>query len=384
MDSSSDEISSLSVTSDESMEASSSGAGISEDSAQCVSDDSKCRKSSRIRAKKDKQAQDATSGSSNDAYNLRLSSLVKRVQVERNRSTPKQPKGKSKPPPLSKYRRRTANARERMRMQDINEGYEGLRQCLPGIEVQSQGKKKEAPTKFTILSLAINYIHALRDILGYPPLDSSSGADDISSILGENSSVTGESSNITDDISNLMDKSSSSIDTNNNNCSSSSSSSPGTSTSNMTSNSIAATVSCNEDSNPGTNTACIRAHNVSSAPYDEICSHPDPFSAAGELKYCGIQTEFAPQFVPPLLHEDFAVTTKHFSRCHDPLPGSALMMDFRAEARFSPSSSASDPSQSPSPPHPQLPDDCLDLEESDLLHVSISLPALHDMVDIDM
>ncbi|PVD26715.1 hypothetical protein C0Q70_14393 [Pomacea canaliculata] len=101
-----------------------------------------------------------------EKYNLRLSSLVKRVQVERKHATPKEPKGKSKPPPLSKYRRRTANARERMRMRDINEGFERLKSCLPEMEEQEQKGKKEKVTKFTILSLALNYIHALRQVLG--------------------------------------------------------------------------------------------------------------------------------------------------------------------------------------------------------------------------
>nr|KAG5698110.1 hypothetical protein BaRGS_031800 [Batillaria attramentaria] len=141
--------------------------------------ETKCRKSSRIKAKLSKLEAEAADAKNNEKYNLRLSSLVKRVQVEQRQSTPKEPKGKSKPPPLSKYRRRTANARERMRMQDINEGFEQLRDCLPEMDQQERGDKKgkkEKLTKYMILSLAMNYIHALRDILGYPPMSESGGS----------------------------------------------------------------------------------------------------------------------------------------------------------------------------------------------------------------
>ncbi|XP_059150038.1 uncharacterized protein LOC131936925 [Physella acuta] len=95
-------------------------------------------------------------------YNLRLSSLVKRVETERRQEEPRLPKGKIKPPPLSKYRRRTANARERDRMKEINDAFDNLKSSLPHVEHDSKNKV----TKFTILKLALNYIASLRDMLG--------------------------------------------------------------------------------------------------------------------------------------------------------------------------------------------------------------------------
>lgn len=54
-----------------------------------------------------------------DKYNLRMKSIQNRIELEKKKKTPvkKQPKAKQRPVPLSKYRRRTANARERTRMQ---------------------------------------------------------------------------------------------------------------------------------------------------------------------------------------------------------------------------------------------------------------------------
>lgn len=54
-----------------------------------------------------------------DKYNLRIKSIQNRIALEKKKKTPvkKEPKAKQRPVPLSKYRRRTANARERTRMQ---------------------------------------------------------------------------------------------------------------------------------------------------------------------------------------------------------------------------------------------------------------------------
>lgn len=53
-----------------------------------------------------------------DKYNLRTKSIQNRLETEKRKRSPrKEPKPKQRPPPLSKYRRRTANARERTRMQ---------------------------------------------------------------------------------------------------------------------------------------------------------------------------------------------------------------------------------------------------------------------------
>src|SRR5215469_15258042 len=51
-----------------------------------------------------------------DKYNLRVRSIQNRIETEKRKKEPKRPKPKQKPPPLSKYRRKTANLRERCRM----------------------------------------------------------------------------------------------------------------------------------------------------------------------------------------------------------------------------------------------------------------------------
>lgn len=55
-----------------------------------------------------------------DKYNLRTKSIQNRIEVEKKRKTVKRdkcPKPKAKPAPLSKYRRKKANTKERSRMQ---------------------------------------------------------------------------------------------------------------------------------------------------------------------------------------------------------------------------------------------------------------------------
>lgn len=85
------------------------------------------------------------------------------------RSTANHDKPKHKPPPLSKYRRKTANARERSRMREINAAFETLRRAVPQLPtpnaavVASRGCEKL--TKITTLRLAMNYIEALTQIL---------------------------------------------------------------------------------------------------------------------------------------------------------------------------------------------------------------------------
>ncbi|XP_064603057.1 neurogenic differentiation factor 1-like [Liolophura sinensis] len=104
-------------------------------------------------------------------YNLRKSSLANREETEKRRKSPKAPKPKSRPPPLSKYRRRAANARERGRMLEINDAFDALADAIPVYQFEdSKGK----PTKITTLRLALNYITALRETLGYPSATSES------------------------------------------------------------------------------------------------------------------------------------------------------------------------------------------------------------------
>lgn len=73
-------------------------------------------------------------------------------------------KPKQKPPPLSKYRRKTANARERNRMREINVAFETLRRAVPQIS-GSLNSSNEKLTKITTLRLAMKYIQGLRQIL---------------------------------------------------------------------------------------------------------------------------------------------------------------------------------------------------------------------------
>ncbi|MPC55214.1 probable serine/threonine-protein kinase nek3 [Portunus trituberculatus] len=96
-------------------------------------------------------------------YALRTKSIIKRIESEKNRATTKrkEPKEKQKPPPLSKYRRKTANARERNRMKEINDAFLTLQQSIPDLP----GADAEKLTKITVLRLAVNYINALAGVL---------------------------------------------------------------------------------------------------------------------------------------------------------------------------------------------------------------------------
>lgn len=84
---------------------------------------------------------------------------------------------KQKPPPLSKYRRKTANARERDRMREINAAFETLRRAVPPHDPADQLSQQqqqqdhdeqrvgEKLTKITTLRLAMRYIAALTHAL---------------------------------------------------------------------------------------------------------------------------------------------------------------------------------------------------------------------------
>ncbi|XP_045612781.1 uncharacterized protein [Procambarus clarkii] len=105
-----------------------------------------------------------------EKYSLRPRSVVRRLQLGSSRDGLPQRSArssKSKPPPLSKYRRKTANARERHRMKEINDAFETLRGILPEI---CSGRTAAAMTKITTLRLAVSYIRTLSRILqdGHP------------------------------------------------------------------------------------------------------------------------------------------------------------------------------------------------------------------------
>lgn len=70
---------------------------------------------------------------------------------------------KSKAAPLSRYRRKTANARERYRMRKINSAFDSLRNILPAALAVKPASS--SLTKITTLRLAVRYIRALSEVL---------------------------------------------------------------------------------------------------------------------------------------------------------------------------------------------------------------------------
>ena len=72
---------------------------------------------------------------------LRQSSVAKRLETEKARRLPRVKERTSKKY-MSKYRRKTENAKERERMKKFNEAFENLRQKLPSkVLVDSSGEK---------------------------------------------------------------------------------------------------------------------------------------------------------------------------------------------------------------------------------------------------
>ncbi|XP_071529470.1 uncharacterized protein [Panulirus ornatus] len=124
-------------------------------------------------------------GTSGGKYQLRPRSLQSRRRSESEWSFQDTLRHKPRPPPLSRYRRKTANARERYRMRQINTAFESLRGVLPSW-VCSRRTASDM-TKITTLKLASAYIRSLQDILdGKAHQDTCSWV--LSSILGDTSS----------------------------------------------------------------------------------------------------------------------------------------------------------------------------------------------------
>lgn len=94
--------------------------------------------------------------------NVQLSASTKAVSNKSaNKSRTSKPKQKAAP--LSKYRRKTANARERSRMREINQAFEALRKAVP--QTSSDHQTNEKLTKITTLRLAMKYISTLSAVL---------------------------------------------------------------------------------------------------------------------------------------------------------------------------------------------------------------------------
>lgn len=94
-------------------------------------------------------------------------------------------RAKQKSAPLSKYRRKTANARERCRMREINEAFETLRRVLPHLSTP-EVDANEKLTKISTLRLAMKYIATLSRMLREADVESSS-SDGESSFFGAGS-----------------------------------------------------------------------------------------------------------------------------------------------------------------------------------------------------
>lgn len=121
------------------------------------------------------------SSSRGDKYSLRPRSMRRRNNNNNNNiehepdpvisnnnknSNSRQSKGKpkQKAAPLSKYRRKTANARERSRMREINQAFEALRKAVPQMSAHCSGTNEKL-TKITTLRLAMKYISTLSAVL---------------------------------------------------------------------------------------------------------------------------------------------------------------------------------------------------------------------------
>jgi len=98
-------------------------------------------------------------------YKLRACSVKKRLETEERCSKKRGPKPKTHSQKMSKYRRKTANARERMRMGELNVAYDKLKEIVPLPSVGLGRQKCEKLTKINLLHIAINYIRTLEDIL---------------------------------------------------------------------------------------------------------------------------------------------------------------------------------------------------------------------------
>lgn len=98
------------------------------------------------------------------------SSVTAEVPTQQTKSNKKSAaKAKQKAAPLSKYRRKTANARERVRMREINSAFEHLRQCVPAALCdETPNNSNEKLTKITTLRMAMKYLSTLTNILNTP------------------------------------------------------------------------------------------------------------------------------------------------------------------------------------------------------------------------
>lgn len=120
---------------------------------------------------------DDNNNSSEKCYSLRPRMAPKKDEDDSDQdettrpSARKKKKTKQKPGRLSKYRRKTANARERSRMREINEAFEALRRAIPHLSPCNENTGEKL-TKISTLRLAMKYITALSNALSDSPGES--------------------------------------------------------------------------------------------------------------------------------------------------------------------------------------------------------------------
>lgn len=120
---------------------------------------------------------DDNNNSSEKSYSLRPRLAPKKDEDDSDQdetarpSARKKKKAKQKPGRLSKYRRKTANARERSRMREINEAFEALRRAIPHLSPCNENTGEKL-TKISTLRLAMKYITALSNALSDSPGES--------------------------------------------------------------------------------------------------------------------------------------------------------------------------------------------------------------------
>lgn len=120
---------------------------------------------------------DNNNNSSEKSYSLRPRQAPKKDEDDSDQeettrpSARKKKKTKQKPGRLSKYRRKTANARERSRMREINEAFEALRRAIPHLSPCNENTGEKL-TKISTLRLAMKYITALSNALSDSPGES--------------------------------------------------------------------------------------------------------------------------------------------------------------------------------------------------------------------
>merc|ERR1712117_970869 len=94
---------------------------------------------------------------------LRRTSVKKRLQTEIKKINPAVKEKVSKKRLLSKYRRKTANAKVRERMKKMNDVFATLKSVIPADGKADNEEEKE--TKVTTLRSAISYINCLKQLI---------------------------------------------------------------------------------------------------------------------------------------------------------------------------------------------------------------------------